>query len=579
MTLFKSRAFTIQGKVIALFALMIAISVASSILVVKRIHEISSSVDRQEVSIDQQTQATKQQGMLIKQQQLAEKRQQEIQQAQFDLSTLQYWYFQAALTGDPNSLQSAQQSYDAFSKKLDRIASIDPAQANAIKEAHGILQQYKEVAGKMYKLFNTGMIDAGRSVAKNVRTQSLRIAVVLTSISMQYRQQADTAAAGILKASGQVRTSGTDVKQRVDDIRGAISEAANSSYSMMLVLVIVAVLLGAAFLRSVRQPIRQVGSRIRLIEENNDLTSTLEYQRKDELQEITRAFDSMLSKFRDLMRGLGDSVRVLGEVADTGEQNSRSLGEQVQRQQAETSQVATATNQMTATAVGIRESTDSAAQLAQQVSALTHSGQEAAQDSTTAISQLTQRIETASTVIHELAQRTESIGSVLDVIRGISEQTNLLALNAAIEAARAGESGRGFAVVADEVRSLAQRTGDSTGEIQDVVTSLQADARRAVEQISQSLDDSRSTVVSIERCGQALKDINGAAKQMRELNHQVAEAMAEQSEAVQSIDQNLVNLSQQIDQIGHRAEEAGEMTRRLSSASSELQSAIGRFRY
>ena len=67
--------------------------------------------------------------------------------------------------------------------------------------------------------------------------------------------------------------------------------------------------------------------------------------------------------------------------------------------------------------------------------------------------------------IRQLEARTGEIANIAGVINGISEQTNLLALNAAIEAARAGESGRGFAVVADEVRTLAQRTGDATGQI------------------------------------------------------------------------------------------------------------------
>lgn len=152
-------------------------------------------------------------------------------------------------------------------------------------------------------------------------------------------------------------------------------------------------------------------------------------------------------------------------------------------QQAQTDALATAINEMTATISEVASNTNNAAERSEAALESVKIGNEAVNENMQNNYALAEELSQTQTDIEELNAQTVNIGSVVDVIRGISEQTNLLALNAAFEAARAGEQGRGFAVVADEVRALAQRTQESTKEIDTIIANLRGRAEQAVQAI------------------------------------------------------------------------------------------------
>ncbi len=177
-----------------------------------------------------------------------------------------------------------------------------------------------------------------------------------------------------------------------------------------------------------------------------------------------------------------------------------------------------------------------------------------------------------------LAAETAGIGQVLGVIRGIAEQTNLLALNAAIEAARAGESGRGFAVVADEVRSLALRTTAATGEIQQLIGRLQQSAAESVEAMHQQVAHAEDTADQARIADQALQQIVDSIREIAAMAGRIAEATAQQGQAVAEIREHGERIHQQgtqnLQRIGHSRSQGDA----LMALGERLRGAVQRLR-
>ncbi len=323
-----------------------------------------------------------------------------------------------------------------------------------------------------------------------------------------------------------------------------------------------------------------------------DLSHDLHSRRRDEMGQLQSSIQAMTLNLRALVNGIGDGVT---QIASAAEQLSAVTGQTsagVNNQKEETDQVATAINQMAATVLQVATAIN---QMAATVLQVANNAQEASQaaaqadqqarDGDQVVSQAIGQIEQlagemchSTQAMNRLKQESGKIVGVLDVIKSVSQQTNLLALNAAIEAARAGEAGRGFAVVADEVRSLAQRTQQSTEEIEELIAALQ----NGTQQVATTLDNSRSlTDQSVElsrRAGSALEQITRTVASIQGMNQQIAAASEQQSTVAEQINRNVVNVRSISEQTAAASEETAASSIELARLGTHLKELVGRFK-
>nr|WP_286947588.1 methyl-accepting chemotaxis protein [Pseudomonas sp. UBA6718] len=351
---------------------------------------------------------------------------------------------------------------------------------------------------------------------------------------------------------------------------------------VLLVVALVSVFLAigylyGAFYVSTRATLKDFGSTLNQVAAG-DMTVRVNVHSQDELGELGEVFNGTVAKIRDLIDLVGQTVVEVERQADRVELVSGESSQAVSAQRGQIEQVATAMNEMSATAQEVARSAAAAVSSAQSVNDETVSGRAMVESQVGSIQRLASEIDQSVGVINQLAADSASISQVLDVIKGIAGQTNLLALNAAIEAARAGEQGRGFAVVADEVRNLAKRTHQSTEEIEQMIGRLQSGVGATVTAMNGSHQMVESTVSQSAQVQQALENILGAVGMIVDQNQQIAAAAEQQTAVAHDIDMNIVEINQAGERTAEGAVQTEQASRQLSDQVARLKELISAFR-
>ena len=366
-------------------------------------------------------------------------------------------------------------------------------------------------------------------------------------------------------------------------LQAVLDKAQASGTLKALLVAAVAALLGLLLVwltaTGVTRPINSVAAMLKDIASGDgDLTQRLAYSKKDELGELVTWFNRFLDKLQPTIAQIKQSISEARGTADQSSAIARQTSEGMQVQFREIDQVATASNEMSATAHDVANSASNAASAARGADQSAREGMSIIEQSTRDITTLADEVSKAVSEVEALAVNSEQIGSVLEVIRSIAEQTNLLALNAAIEAARAGESGRGFAVVADEVRNLAKRTQDSVEEIRQVIERIQSGTRGVVATMHSSQQQAQSNAGQIHQAVQALGKISDAVTVISDMNLQIASAAEQQSAVAEEVNRNVSAIRTVTETLTGQATESAAISSQLNALASQQMKLMDQFR-
>jgi len=437
------------------------------------------------------------------------------------------------------------ETIDSFLSDITKArTSLPTALSSQLEEAHAGMRRYREVLVEVAGLFEQ---------------------------KQNMREQVDQES----KAMDKIMTGLMDTQQRL------AREDQHSAFIQMAGLTVLALVIGlfasVVISRQITAPLALTVDLARRIAKG-DLTVQAKSNRKDELGDLQNAMQDMAQNLNTLVQGIGNGVTHISTSAEKLSAMSEQTSAGVRQQKSEVDQVATAMHEMASTVQEVARNTTDASAAATLADQQARHGSTVVKQATVQISELAMAIEELGGAMNVLTQDSEQIGKVIDVIKAVAEQTNLLALNAAIEAARAGEQGRGFAVVADEVRSLAQRTQDSTKEIEALIVTLQQGTQAAATLMASSRERTLDTVELAQKAELAITEINQSIGTIQEMSLQISAAAEQQSAVADEINRSIVSVRDVADQSAVASEESAAATIELASLGQDLQRMTAHFR-
>jgi methyl-accepting chemotaxis protein len=336
----------------------------------------------------------------------------------------------------------------------------------------------------------------------------------------------------------------------------------------------------AAFLtiRSITRPLSAMQTVIGTVARERDFTAKVPVAANDEVGQTATSFNELMAALRlalteihENMAKVDDATTSLAAAANQAEGASAQTSESA-------SSMAASVEELSVSITSVSDSTKEAFAIAKAAGEHSETGGKIIANAIDDMAQTAEEVRGVGGTITSLGEHSDKISSVVQVIKDVADQTNLLALNAAIEAARAGEAGRGFAVVADEVRKLAERTTQATGEIGQMVTSIQTSARTAVSSMNAITAKLQNSSELAAKAAEAIAAIQKSNADVVGVVHEINTAMAEQGAASQDIAQRVERVAQASEQSSASVKVSSDAAKNIHQLSIDMRRNVEKFK-
>jgi twitching motility protein PilJ len=299
-------------------------------------------------------------------------------------------------------------------------------------------------------------------------------------------------------------------------------------------------------------------------------------------EDVTGAIADSINFTIEQVRGLVSGITRAADQVTHATGNAQKIANQLltanQKQSAEIQATGQSVLLIAQSINQVSDNATQSAKVAQNSLSAAEKGSQAVQNAIRGMDEIREQIQETSKRIKRLGESSQEIGEIVQLITGITEQTNVLALNAAIQAASAGEAGRGFAVVAEEVQRLAERSGEATKHITEIVKSIQQDTQNTVEAMERSTQGVVEGAKVADEAGQALHEIEEVSTRLAELIGAISNATQEQAKSAAQVAASMKGILNITQLTTAGTQKTAHSARELITLATELKHSVSGFK-